>query len=153
MSSDSENEQCTPPDIRKIAGSVVAGLLPTKSKAIYESAYNAYSEWKKSRNVNATSESTLLVYFDELSKKYKSTTLWSLHSKLKSTIKIKEKVDIDKYKALSAFMHSHSRGHINKQAYVLTTEELNTFLTTAPDIKYLAAKGASHPEPPTEAPR
>ena len=105
MSSDSESKlQCTPPDLRERADSVASDLLPNNSKGVYESAYTAYAEWKKSKGANVTSESVALAYFDQMAKKYKPTTLWSLFSKLKSIIKIKEKIDIGKYNTLSAFM-------------------------------------------------
>lgn len=40
-----ENEQCTPPELRETAVSVVQNLLPEKSRKCYEKEYAIYQEW------------------------------------------------------------------------------------------------------------
>ncbi|XP_048511125.1 uncharacterized protein LOC125502027 [Athalia rosae] len=141
MESTTENDRpTTPPDIRDAADKVSFHLLPDKSKEVYESAYKAYTDWRTSKGANSSSESVLLAYFDQMSQQYKPTTIWSLYSKLKSTINIREKVDISSYKTLSAFLKKQSRGFRSKKSSVFTSEEVQSFLTRAPDDKYLATK-------------
>lgn len=102
------------------------------------------TQWKTAKGANSSSESVLLAYFDQLAKKYKPTTIWSLYSKLKSTINTKEKIDIISYKILSAFLKKQSRGFHRKKATIFTPEQIQSFLTKAPDDKYLAMKVKLH---------
>lgn len=104
---------------------VSSTLLPTNSSEKHETAYAAYTAWRKLKGTHISSESVLLVYFDELSKRYKSSTLWSLYFKLKSTININEKVDISNYRTLSAFLKKQSRGFLSKKSNVFTPDKRN----------------------------
>ena len=85
---------CTPPELREAAKKASDDLLPSKSKVHYESTYKTFLEWKKKYNTTSSSETVLMAYFQELNKKYKPSSLWSFYSMLKSTINIKEAVDI-----------------------------------------------------------
>jgi hypothetical protein len=87
-----EDELYVPEDIIKEE----ENLLPRKSVSLYEKEYNIFCAWRKSRNIKGVSEEVLLSYFAEKVKKYKASTLWSCYSKLKSTLLIKEQVDISK---------------------------------------------------------
>lgn len=66
-------------------------------------------------NKAITSENCLKVYFKELIEKYKPSTIWSIYSKLKSTIQIHEKISIKIYKELSALISQNSRGYKGKK--------------------------------------
>ena len=60
---------------------------------------------------------------------------------LKSTLRInKEKIDIEKYNQLSAFLKSNSRGYRCTKAKPFTREEVYRFLQDAPNDRYLAHK-------------
>ncbi|XP_043479876.1 uncharacterized protein LOC122509710 [Leptopilina heterotoma] len=135
----SDSECCTPPEIRKEAEEMSSDLLPKKSKNTYEDAYKKFVQWKESNNA-ITSENCLKVYFKDLIKNYKPSTIWSIYSKLKSTIQINKKISIHNYKELSALLSQNSRGYKSKKAKVFSTAEINLFLETAPDEMYLAAK-------------
>lgn len=135
----SEEEGCTPPEIREQAQEMDLDLLPAQSRKLYEDEYKKFVDWKKA-NKAITSENCLNVYFKEIMKKYKGTTLWSTYSKLKSTIQVPEKISIGNYKELSAILSNFSKGQEKKKAKILITAELNSFLEKAPDDTYLAAK-------------
>ncbi len=98
-----DNERVFPNKIiepRKIidqASSVIANLLPTKSKEVYEKEYYIFSDWRKENKCEGVSETIMLAYFSHKMKTAKSSTLWSLYSKLKATISIKENIDISRY--------------------------------------------------------
>lgn len=130
----------TPPDIVQKASDVCNNLLPTTSREKYEIAYSNFMDWRMQAKVNSFSESTLLVYFEELSRKLKPSTLWSQYSMLKSTIIIKNCVDISKYVKLRAFLKRKSEKYVPKQSKTLTPEEIQQFLKDAPDEKYLLVK-------------
>lgn len=143
MEYDSEDKDhgCTPPELRAIAESASTALLPEKSKSVYELEYTKYTTWRQSHEATATSQNVLLAYFKILLEKYKSTTLWSTHYKLKSIISIKEKINISIYADLNAFLKRQSRDDSEKKkSYVLETEDVKNFLANAPDDKHLLSK-------------
>ena len=92
--------------------------------------------WKKVK----TNERTLLAYFQFLSKKYKPSTLWTVHSKLKTMILHKEQIDIKKYTEVITFLKQNARGYIGKKAAIFDAEEVKNFLAEALDEKFLADK-------------
>ena len=59
----------TPPDI--VQKDVCNNLLPSTSRQKYEIAYSNLKDWRIQVKVNSFSEYTLLVYFEELSRKLK----------------------------------------------------------------------------------
>lgn len=85
MSSKSSDEELslTPPQLQAAANGIVCNLLPTKSKPIYDAAYQSFKDWKIKHKAKQSSENVLLTYFNELSKKYKPNTVWAQHSMLK----------------------------------------------------------------------
>ncbi|XP_060516643.1 uncharacterized protein LOC132708080 [Cylas formicarius] len=139
---DSENEVLTPPEIRAAAEAASLDLLPKKSRNNYEIAYNNFMDWRSRNKATSFSEDTLLVYFKELAKKYKSSSLWTFYSMLKSTLYIKHNVKIDHYAKLHALLKRQSEGYQPKKSKAFTGQEINKFIYEAPDTKYLATKVA-----------
>lgn len=141
MDTDSENEMSgTPPEISEAAKITSLNLLPEKSKKLYMAVYTSFMDWRIAKNVNSFSEAVLLVYFSELSSKYKSTTLWTHYSMLKSTLNINHDISIQNYAKLRALLKRKSEGFRPKKATTFTPENINKFLTDASDEKYLATK-------------
>lgn len=139
MESDSEFE-CTPPEIKEKATGVSLNLLPETSRYRYETTYQKFQGWKARNNVKSSSENVLLVYFEELSRKYKASTLWSIFSMLKATIKIKHNINITDYMKLQSFLKRKSEKYTPKKSKILTEEDFSKFLNTAPDQQYLLIK-------------
>lgn len=140
-SSSDELISCPAPEQREeSSGKNGDDSLPPKSKVQYESAYNTFSYWKKKSGKRTSSETVLMAYFDELSKKWKPSTLWSTYSMLKSTINIKEKINIGEYPLLTAFLKKQSAGFHSKKSSVFTAEDIQRYLNEAPDIDFLATK-------------
>lgn len=138
--SDTELEN-TPPDISEKASEVCNSLLPKTSKEKYELAYKKFMDWRKNKNIICSfSENVLLVYFEELSKTLKSSTLWSQYSMLRSTLSVKNNINISKYEKLKAFLKRKSENYAPKQSKTFTCEEVQQFLECASDEKYLLAK-------------
>lgn len=52
-----------PENIRIEAESAISGLLPSKSKQLYEKEYTLFREWKTENSVQGNSEDILLAYF------------------------------------------------------------------------------------------
>lgn len=137
----SENEiEFIPPEILEKAAEVSNNLLPATSKERYLEAYEKFENWRRIKNVTSLSENIFLVYFEEMSKKYKSSTLWSLYSMLKNTINLKHNVDMSKYPKLIAFLKRQAENYVPKKSSILTVENFNKFLTSAPDHIYLLIK-------------
>lgn len=82
----------------------------------------------------------MLVYFDELSKRFKPSTIWSKYSMLKSTLTILRGVDIGGYRQLAALLAKNSKGFVSKKSKILESQHVEKFLNEAPDDKYLAVK-------------
>lgn len=132
----------TPAELREAARNVVDNLLPDKSGRLYRECYKQFLEWQVPRGTTSVSEDTMLVYFAEMSKKFKPSSLWAKYSMLKSTILNSRNVDIGKYKQLSTFMSKNSKGFVSNKSKILTPRDIEKFLAEAPDSRYLATKVA-----------
>lgn len=110
-------------------------LLPQISKNLYLKAYEEFMKWK---HINSAlfDENVLLVYFEELSKTLKPPTLWCTWSKLKTTLNLKEGVNLDKYNILKSSLKNKSKGYKPKKSKILTLAQVNTFLELADDTIY-----------------
>lgn len=139
-SDESGEESCTPLEMRTIAQSVNDKLLPKMSKEKYNAAYLTFTNWRKSKNEKVMTENILLAYFIELSEKLKPPSLWSIYSMLKNTMKINDNLDIGKYSELTAFLKRMSDGYRGNKSKVLSVDNIEKFLSEAPDEKYLATK-------------
>lgn len=142
MRSDSDDDEmlCTPPELRQIASNTVQNLLPEKSQDKYKSVYKNFLDWCSGKNANSFTENVLLAYFNELSTKYKASSLWTFYSMLRSTLNINNGIHIENYSKLRAFLKRKSEKHIVKKAKTFTPEQLNSFINEAPDESYLATK-------------
>lgn len=130
----------TPPEIREAAKIVTLDLLPEKSKIKYLKQYKIFCNWCEEQNIKSFSENVLLVYFKKKSESMKSTSLWPIYSMLKATINLNNNVNISSYTKLIAFLKKQSVGCRSKKSRVLTRDDVNNFLTDAPNEKYLLIK-------------
>ncbi|KAJ8967822.1 hypothetical protein NQ317_007634, partial [Molorchus minor] len=71
---------CESEEIVEAANIAISNLLPTKSRSLYDIAYNRFKKWCAGKNVLVYSENVLLAYFSENAKNYKSSTLWVQYS-------------------------------------------------------------------------
>lgn len=94
--------KCTPPELREAAEAATSDLLPEASKHLYNKFYDSFIVWKNEHKASKITENIVLPFFVELSKKYAPTSLQTKYSFLKSTLKLKHKVDIGKYELLTA---------------------------------------------------
>lgn len=131
---------CTPEEIKDKAQEVTLNLLPDKSKHRYNLQYKLFMDWCAANMVKKYSESVILTYMSELSKQFKSSTLWSIHSMLKATLSVKHDVDIGKYMKVNAFLKKNSIGHVAKKSKIFSSEEVRKFLRDAPDELHLLSK-------------
>lgn len=132
----------SPSDIEDSATSTtVPSIIPERSKDIYEKTYKIYLKWCEEKNVkNSTNEKALLAYFDQLSIKYKPSTLWSFYSMIRTMISTQKNIDISKYTQLLALLKQKSDGFKSKKTKVLTWENIRRFLLEADDDKFLLLK-------------
>lgn len=116
--------------------------LPKKSADKYLLVYNNYKKWKQ-ENKNALSvseENNLIVYFKSLSSRLCPSTLWGIHSMLKSTLNTRDNIDISKFYKLKGLVKNNAKGHKPKKSAVLTWDEVINFVNNAPDYIHLANK-------------
>lgn len=140
IESEDELLPLTPPEIRELARDVELNLLPDKSRTVYEHTYSRFMEYRQKKNVGSFSENVLIAYFSDLSKKMKPSTLWSTYSMLKATLNIKNNIDLAKYLKLRAFLKRQSDGFHARKSRVFQREEIEKFLSEAPDELYLSTK-------------
>lgn len=140
LSSSSESEALTPEFVRTEAKNAINNLLPAKSKAKYLKAYENFSTWKNCKGAKSFSETVFIAYFQELAKHKQPSTLWSIYSMLKATVSINNEIQINTYAKLIAFLKRLSAGHKTKKSRVLSAENVDTFLTEAPDQSFLSVK-------------
>ena len=116
-SSDSDDNDVmgTPPEILQEAKDASLNLLPEKSRKIYNNAYRQFMDWRNQKNVTSLSENVFLAYFEELSRKYSSSTLWTFYSMLRSTLNLYHEVEINKYSKLRALLQRKSDGYQKKE--------------------------------------
>ena len=79
-------------------------LLPAQSRKRYEQVYKLFTEWQSKKNVLRFSEEILIVYFNEKTKKLKPSSLWSIYSMLRVTIKLNQNTDIVNYGKLKSIL-------------------------------------------------
>ncbi|XP_043461530.1 uncharacterized protein LOC122498058 [Leptopilina heterotoma] len=84
----------------------------------------------------------MLAYLIELSEKYKPPTVWSTYSMLKSTLKNNDNVNIASFMKVTSFLKRNSDGYKSKKSKTLSPENVNMFLSEAPDDIFLATKVA-----------
>ncbi|KAJ8984398.1 hypothetical protein NQ317_003981 [Molorchus minor] len=102
-------------EIVEAANIAIGNLLPTKSRSLYDIAYNRFKKWCAEKNVQVYSENVLLAYFSENAKNYKSSTLWAQYSMVKSCLIIYDNIDISKFPKLIAFLKRTGDGYQAKK--------------------------------------
>lgn len=136
---DIEDFQCTPPDLLDDVTAATLNLLPKKSKDKYLKEYSIFKEWCSEKKVGKPTENVMLAYFFEKAKKYKSSSLWSKYSMLKTTLMVHDNADI-KFPKLIAFLKRESTNYKAKKSETFSREDMNKFLLEAPDDMYLCMK-------------
>ena len=79
-------------------------LLPAKFRKRYDQVYKLFTEWQSEKKCSSFSEEILLVYFDEKAKKLEPSSLWSIYSMLRVTIKMNQISDIANYGKLKSIL-------------------------------------------------
>ncbi|KAJ8915486.1 hypothetical protein NQ315_003249 [Exocentrus adspersus] len=106
-------------ELEEAVKEVMDGILPKKSRKIYEAQYDTFK-----------------------SKTLSSSTLWAHYSMLKTMLNVKRNIDVSKFYKLSAFLKRKSEGYKPKKAKVLTLDQIDKFLLEAPDKDFLMIKVA-----------
>lgn len=139
-----EMEDGVPEYIMSAAKNIDLDLLPEKSKVRYIQEYEKFTKWCTDKKIsNISKEEVLLFYFQEISKNFQPSTMWSKYSMVKSMLKLKKNVDISRHFKLIAFLKKKMVGFRPKKSKALSHEDVGTFLSTAPDDIYLLIKVAT----------
>ena len=72
-------------------------ILSEKSWSRYDKVYDGFVEWRKKNCVKSINEKVILAYMQELSQSFAPSSLWSIVSMLKSSLQLKEEIDISQY--------------------------------------------------------
>lgn len=116
-------------EIEAAANEAVSSLGPTKSSEKYCAAYDHFKKWCDSKNVNKFEENVFLAYFNTMAKekKWKSSTMWSRYSMIKSQLIIKNGMDISKCLKLRAFLKKANEGYSAKKSRIFRRSSLKLF--------------------------
>jgi hypothetical protein len=86
------HDESIPPEVLEKAKEGVNNLLLQKSTPKYEAAYVKFMQWRSEKKIKSFSESTFLVYFNELATNHKPSSLWATYSMPRSMIDIKHNI-------------------------------------------------------------
>ncbi|XP_063544508.1 uncharacterized protein LOC134752749 isoform X2 [Cydia strobilella] len=117
-------------------------IYPVKSKDRYIYAYENFITWRKDKNTDSLNEDVMLSYFEEMSAKYKPSTLWAMYSMLKCGLKRNHDICMENYRRVVALLRNLNKGYVCKKLKALSIENVEKFIDEAPDDKYLATKVA-----------
>lgn len=120
--------------------SFLSQALPSASKSKYEKAYDDFQKWNVVKGAIPITENVLLKYFRELAVRSRPTTLSVIYSMLKGTLRINDGIEISSYLELLNFIKTKNASYKPKKAKLFTKEEIEKFLTEAPDEYWLALK-------------
>ncbi|KAJ8684953.1 hypothetical protein QAD02_020746 [Eretmocerus hayati] len=136
------DDRPVPQDIRNEAREIQLDTLPPISKAKYLKRYDDYMTWCKGQKTHPLSEKSLLVYLRKLNvvDENAASTIRSVHSMIKACAKAYHNFDIGIFSNVNSYLSNLSRCHEPKKAYILSTEQMQTFVMTAPDIEYFLIK-------------
>ncbi|KAH0814301.1 hypothetical protein GEV33_008491 [Tenebrio molitor] len=137
-----EKSNEVPENILKKANLLREKLLPVKSKAAYEKVYASFCYWRENNKVSAVTEEVILAYLDEKQETLSPASLWPHYSMLKSSLKVKENLCIEKFCSVTAYLKQINVGHHAKKSKVLSREHIEKFLLEAADETYLFVKAA-----------
>ncbi|EFA09409.2 uncharacterized protein LOC103315043 isoform X1 [Tribolium castaneum] len=140
MQTCSSNKEETCSEISNIAADAKDSLLPSKSKHLYEETYNAYRKWRSNKKIDTTCEDTILAYFSSELSRYKSSSLWSKYSMLRSTINLREGIDISKFPSVIPYLKRKGEGHKPKKSLILSKDHIDEFLRKADTKEHLFNK-------------
>lgn len=113
------------------------------SNHMSENAYDKFKEWCDCQNAISYSENVLIEYFSDLANKYKwpYTELLSHYSMIKSMLYIKHNIDTTKFLKLQLYFDDLNEDSIpRKESRIFTRDNIEEFLSNAPDDKYLVMK-------------
>ncbi|KAJ8982477.1 hypothetical protein NQ317_005113 [Molorchus minor] len=108
---------CESEEIVEAANIAISNLLPTKSRSLYDIAYNRFKKWCAEKNVQVYSENVLLAYFSE------NARITSLPHYGRNILWLKPVTDIKR-----------------KKSKILTKSEIDRFLSSADDKEFLMIK-------------
>jgi hypothetical protein len=114
-------------DIEESAALALNSLLSEQSKEKYKKAYKDFENWCSEKRVKHVNEEVLLAYFEQKSRTFKGSTLWSIYSILRATLNVNKKIEIKNYPSLIAFIKRKSVGQLSKKSSVFAKLEVEKF--------------------------
>mgnify|MGYP005985534541 FL=1 len=121
----SENAEKLPTAVLESAKSACASLLPAKSRWLYEKTYEFYN-WCTEQNITNYTEPVLLAYFSTVVQRALTASL--------------QDIDIGKFNKLIMFIKSQTEGYEPKKSKVLEKEQIQRFISDAPNNLFLMTK-------------
>lgn len=135
------DDDFVPEHIKAQANEVVFASLPVKSKKLYTRAYNEFKKWRSEKvKTNSFAEEVLMVYFQELSKKYVASSLSAIYSMLRATFSAFDNINIKTYYKLLSFINMKNKTYQANVSKSFSKEHIVSFLNQASDEIHLINK-------------
>lgn len=138
-----ENEEpCTPPELRQLANETAGVLVPDVSKARYDKVYQRFQSWCEEKKVakGYASENIVLAFLREMSSKYAASTLWSMFSMLKKTLRSYERLDLGEMPMAMDFLKKLDKGQARKKSAAFSRDAIEKYMREAPEPACMVIK-------------
>lgn len=132
--------------LRQMNGSAedtCAPLIPIKSRKTYEKSYENFIKWCRKKQSKDITENVVLEYITGIYDKYRTSSLWTQYSILKTTLIAHKNVDISKFRKVIELLKGKTDNFvIPRKSLLLNKDHVETFISEAPDGLFLMIKVA-----------
>lgn len=130
--------------MKRSSSEIIEEINSIESKKRYEDHWKNFIEYAEIGN-NEPDEDNFIQYFDYLrnTKNYAASTMWTNYSMINKMFQLKFGKKLQLYPRLKMQLKSYEKGYSRRKASIFTKEEIELFLTSAPDTdKYVYMKTA-----------
>lgn len=136
MEMDPSNDDCTPPDLKKIAQDTAGETLPEMSKARYENEYQKFLEWCSKNNVPASyiSEHVVLAWA-KAHEHLAPTTIWTKYSMIKRVHDSRNPDSaLGELKTVDSYLTKRSKTWRTKSSLTFSRENIMQFIALVGEL-------------------
>jgi integrase len=136
------DEPCTPPELRQIANETAGVLVHDVPKHRYDKTYRRFKSWCETKNVakGFASENVILGFLREMSATYAASTLWSMFSMLKKTLRSYDRLDLGDMPTAMDFLKKLDKERTKKKSAVFSRSDIERYMREAPEPECMVIK-------------
>ena len=121
--------------MKRSAEMIIKEIGPLSTGKRYEDRWQEFIQHQNLNEDTPPKEDHFVEYFDYLrnTKKYASSTLWSIYSMLNNKVQLNFGFKLQKFPRITLLLKSYEAGYTRKKAKEFSKEEVMKFLREAPD--------------------